>query len=144
MLFMELVTMLFMDDELPPMLFGAILFGAMLPVCGAAMEFIELVCIICGVLVVIMESNDGAIMGGLSACMASGSAKARVANDSLSLVVFFMGIYFLLVGWWRKSFCGRRQPAAGGLQRLEVSAGSDPNGKGEASGNSFRMIINDK
>ena len=79
---MVLDVMLFMEGELPPIELGAILFGVMLPVGGAAMLsvvlFIELVCIICGALVVIMESDIVfPICGGSSASTVSGSTKAE-------------------------------------------------------------------
>ena len=74
-----------MEGELPPMVFGAILFEVMSPICGAAMLFIELVCIICGALIVIMEFDIMfPICGGLSASTISGSINTDEVNDSLS------------------------------------------------------------
>lgn len=131
-IFMEFDVVLFMDGELPAILFGAILFGAilfgamlfgaMLPVCGAAMLFIELVCIICGALVVIMESDIMfPVWGGLSACITSGSAKAREVNDILSLViVFIVFIVWLLVYGeiiLRAGAASRRRLAMAGVAR---------------------------
>jgi hypothetical protein len=72
-LFIEFPAML-----LPPLMLlpPAIVFGAML--------FMELVCIICGALVAIMEPDAGAIMGVSSAWIAIGNAKARMVKDILS------------------------------------------------------------
>ena len=83
------------------------------------------------------------ICGVSSACTMSGSVKATMANDSLSLVIFFICFLFFCC-LTEKSFCGLRQPAAGGLQRRKLPAACDPNGERKAPGDAFRMIINDK
>jgi len=102
-------AMLFMEEEPPAMLlpplimFGAMLLGVILFMLFGAMLFMELVCIICGALVVIMEPDIVfPICGVSSACRASGSAKASEVNDSLSLVIVFIlyfQVYWLVVGW---------------------------------------------
>lgn len=122
-----LVAVPFMEGELAtPMLFEA-----MLPICGGAIVFMALVCIIWGALVVIMEPDGWFIMGEESwAFMARGNAQARKTNDSLrSLMCFFIWFSFLFLCWL---VCGgnkmKRQPAAGGLQRLKLAVVCHPNG----------------
>lgn len=80
----------------PAILLGATMSGAMLFMWGEAIVFMEFDCIIIrGALVVIMEPEDGAIMGVSSARTMSGRVKAAMANDSLILVIVFIGFFMV-------------------------------------------------
>ena len=88
-MFMLFDDMLFMDE--PAIV---IELDSIVPDCAMLFMVLVVILVICGWLVVIMES-DIMFCGG-SAWIASGSANARDVNDSLSLIIFFIGFIFLL------------------------------------------------